>query len=408
MRPVEEHLAECLRLVSPLPPIDLPLLDAADSLLTEDVVSAIDLPRFANSSMDGYAVRIAEVTGAAPGAAVSLPVAGDIPAGRSDVPELEPWTTLRIMTGAPLPEGADAVVPVEWTDGGTEVVAIERAPEPGQYVRSAGEDVRAGQLVVAAGTRLTPRHVALLAAVGRDRVKVRPRPRVVVLATGSELVAPGQPLPPGHIYESNGYGLAAAAAELGADVHRVGVVVDDPKAVLAAIEDQVMRADLLVTTGGVSAGAYDTVKAVLGRLGSVTFTKVAMQPGMPQGLGTVGPDATPIFTLPGNPVSALVSFELFVRPAIRRMRGEQELHRPTVSAVVTEGWSSPAGKRQFVRAVLDAAPEGWTVRPVAGGHGSHLVAQLAEATCLAVVPEEITDVKPGDTVRCMVLERGRR
>jgi molybdopterin molybdotransferase len=408
MRPVEEHLAECLRLVSPLPPIDLPLLDAADSLLTEDVVSAIDLPRFANSSMDGYAVRIAEVTGAAPGAAVSLPVAGDIPAGRSDVPELEPWTTLRIMTGAPLPEGADAVVPVEWTDGGTEVVAIERAPEPGQYVRSAGEDVRAGQLVVAAGTRLTPRHVALLAAVGRDRVRVRPRPRVVVLATGSELVAPGQPLPPGHIYESNGYGLAAAAAELGADVHRVGVVVDEPKAVLAAIEDQVMRADLLVTTGGVSAGAYDTVKAVLGRLGSVTFTKVAMQPGMPQGLGTVGPDATPIFTLPGNPVSALVSFELFVRPAIRRMRGEQELHRPTVSAVVTEGWSSPAGKRQFVRAVLDAAPDGWTVRPVAGGHGSHLVAQLAEATCLAVVPEEITDVKPGDTIRCMVLERGRR
>jgi molybdopterin molybdotransferase len=408
LRPVEEHLAECLRLVSPLPPIDLPLLDAADCLLTEDVISAIDLPRFDNSSMDGYAVRTDEVAGAAPGTAVNLPVAGDIPAGRPDVPVLAPGTTLRIMTGAPVPSGADAVVPVEWTDGGETAVSIERSPGPGQYVRRAGEDVRAGQLVVAAGTRLTPRHVALLAAVGRDRVKVRPRPRVVVLSTGSELVAPGQPLPPGHIYESNGYGLAAAAAELGADVHRVGVVVDEPRAVLGAIEDQVMRADLLVTTGGVSAGAYDTVKSVLSRLGSVTFTKVAMQPGMPQGLGTVGRDSTPIFTLPGNPVSALVSFELFVRPAIRRMRGETELHRPTVTAAAAEGWSSPAGKRQFVRAVLLRAGDGWAVRPVAGGHGSHLVAQLAEATCLAVVPEEVTDVKPGDAVRCLVLERGRR
>jgi molybdopterin molybdotransferase len=353
-------------------------------------------------------VRAAEVADAGPGAPVRLPVAGDVPAGLSAVPALDVGTTLRIMTGAPVPSGADAVVPVEWTDGGVESVAIERAPVPGQFVRRAGEDVRAGQLVVAAGTRLSPRHVALLAAVGRDRVKVRPRPRVVVLSTGSELVAPGQPLPPGHIYESNGYGLAAAAAELGADVHRVGVVADEPKAVLAAIEDQVMRADLLVTTGGVSAGAYDTVKAVLSRLGTVTFTKVAMQPGMPQGLGTVGRDATPIFTLPGNPVSALVSFELFVRPAIRRMRGEQELHRPTVTAVATEGWGSPAGKRQFVRAVLEPAGDGWSVRPVSGGHGSHLVAQLAEATCLAVVPEEITDVKPGDALRCLVLERGRR
>jgi molybdopterin molybdotransferase len=409
VRRVEEHLAECLRLVEPLPPIDLPLLDAADCRLTEDVVSAVDLPRFDNSSMDGYAVRVAEVAGAGPGAAVTLPVAGDIPAGRPDVPDLAPGTTLRIMTGAPFPAGADAVVPVEWTDGGTEIVAIERVPAAGQFVRGAGEDVRAGQLVAAAGTRLSPRHVALLAAVGRDRVKVRPRPRVVVISTGSELTPPGQPLPPGHIYESNGYGLAAAAAELGADVHRVGVVVDDPKAVLAAIEDQVMRADLLVTTGGVSAGAYDTVKAVLSRLGSVTFTKVAMQPGMPQGLGTVGRDRTPILTLPGNPVSALVSFELFVRPVIRRMRDEDELHRPSVSAVAAEGWHSPGGRRQFVRAVLEGEADGDArVRPVAGGHGSHLVAQLAEATCLAVVPEEVTEVKPGDVLRCIPLERGRR
>jgi molybdopterin molybdotransferase len=407
LRPVEEHLAECLRLVEPLPPIDLPLLDAADCVLTEDVVSPVDLPRFDNSSMDGYAVRAAEVAGAAPGTAVTLPVAGDIPAGLAEIPDLAPGTTLRIMTGAPVPAGADAVVPVEWTDGGTGTVAIERAPAPGQFVRGAGEDVRAGRLVVPAGTRLSPRHVALLAAVGRDRVKVRPRPRVVVLSTGSELVAPGQPLPPGHIYESNGYGIAAAAAELGADVHRVGVVVDEPKAVLTAIEDQVMRADLLVTTGGVSAGAYDTVKAVLSRLGTVDFVKVAMQPGMPQGSGTVGRDRTPILTLPGNPVSAMVSFELFVRPVIRRLRDERDLHRPTVVATAAEGWGSPAGKRQFVRAVLEGDGDA-RVRPVAGGHGSHLVAQLAEANCLAVVPEDVTDVKPGDVLRCMVLERGRR
>jgi len=408
LRRVEEHLAECLRVVAPLPPIELPLLDAADCLLTEDVVSPINLPRFNNSSMDGYAVRAAEVLGAAPGTAVHLPVRGDVPAGRSDVPPLEAGTALRIMTGAPMPAGADAVVPVEWTDAGESSVAIERAPSLGQHVRRAGEDVLAGQTVLAAGTRLSPRHIALLAAVGRDRVRVRPRPRVVVMSTGSELTPPGQPLEPGRIYESNGFGLAAAAAELGADVHRVGVVVDEPKAVLTAIEDQVMRADLLVTTGGVSAGAYDTVKEVLSRLGTVTFTKVAMQPGMPQGVGTLGREATPIFTLPGNPVSALVSFEVFVRPAIRRMRDERELHRPTVSAVVAEGWTSPPGRRQFVRGVLEPDGAGWVVRPVAGGHGSHLVAQLAEATCLAVVPEDVTDVKPGDELRCMVLERGRR
>jgi molybdopterin molybdotransferase len=406
MRPVEEHLAECLRVARPLPPIDLPLLDAAGCVLAEDVTAPIDLPRFDNSSMDGYAVHVADLPGAGPQAPLRLPVVADIPAGAGDVVPLAAGNTARIMTGAPLPAGADAVVPVEWTDGGTSSVGIHQVPAPGQFVRRAGEDVRAGQTVLRAGVRLSPRQVSLLAAVGRDRVAVRPRPRVVVISTGSELVPPGRPLGPGQIYDSNGYGLAAAAAELGADVERLGGIPDEPDVVLSALTDAAARADVLITTGGVSAGAYDTVKEVLRGLGTVTFAKVAMQPGMPQGVGTVGPGETPIFTLPGNPVSAQVSFEVFVRPVLRQLRGEDDLHRRARIAVAQEGWASPAGKRQFVRAVHSRAPDGerWLVRPV-GGHGSHLVAHLAEATCLAVVPEDVTEVKPGDELRCLILDR---
>ncbi|HET9656335.1 MAG TPA: gephyrin-like molybdotransferase Glp [Kineosporiaceae bacterium] len=408
MKPVEEHLAECLAAVQVLPPAWLAPLDALDCVLAEDVVSAVDLPSFDNSSMDGYAVTIPDVAAVGEGRPVTLPVTADIPAGSTGRQRISPGTTARIMTGAPVPAGADAVVPVEWTDGGADRVEIRQAPSAGQYVRTAGDDVRAGQTVLTAGTRLSPRHVGLLAAVGRSRVLVRPRPRVVVISTGSELMEPGRPLGHGQVYDSNGYALAAAALEVGAIARHVGIVADDARELLALLEDQLTRADLIVTSGGVSAGAYDTVKEVLSQLGTVRFDKVAMQPGMPQGFGTVGPGGTPIFTLPGNPVSSMVSFEVFVRPVIRKMWGESGLHRHSLVAEATQDWRSPEGKRQFVRARLERRQDGVALVTPIGGQGSHLVADLAEATCLAVVPEDVTQVRTGDSLRCLLLDRGRR
>jgi molybdopterin molybdotransferase len=408
MKPVEEHLADCLSAVQPLPPIALAPLDALDCVLTQDIATTVDLPAFDNSSMDGYAVSMSDVAAVTDDRPVTLPVVADIPAGSTEPLRIAPGTTARIMTGAPLPAGADAVVPVEWTDRGQARVEIRQAPVAGQYVRTVGDDVRAGQLVLRAGTRLTPRHVGLLAAIGRARVMVRPRPRVVVVSTGSELMEPGRPLGYGQIYDANGYALAAAAMEIGAVARHVGIVVDDARELLGLLEDQVVRADVIVTTGGVSAGAYDTVKEVLSRLGTVRFDKVAMQPGMPQGFGTIGPDSTPIFTLPGNPVSAMVSFEIFVRPVLRKLWGEKVLHRHSLVAEVTEGWRSPEGKRQFARARLQRRQDGTALVTPVGGQGSHLIADLAEATCLAVVPEDVTQVRAGDSLRCLLLDRGRR
>jgi molybdopterin molybdotransferase len=411
---VDQHLAECLDLVAPLPPIPVPLAEALGCVLAEDVVAAIPLPGFDNSGMDGYAVRAEDVVGASEATPVLLPVTGDVFAGPARPTRLAPGTAMRIMTGAAVPEGADAVVAVEQTDGGLAEVRIRRAVDPGRSVRRAGEDVVTGDTVLQAGGRLTPRQLALLAAVGRAQVVVHPRPRVVILSTGAEVVEPGHDLVLGQVYDANGIGLAAAADELGARATRVGIVDDDPRAVRAAVEDQLGAADVLVTSGGVSAGAADVVKAVLGALGDVTFRKVAVNPGMPQGLGALGPDRVPVFCLPGNPVSAQVSFEVFVRPALRKILGESRLHRRRVPARVLRGWSSPPGKRQFARVLLmreggvsASATTPYVAEP-ATGQGSHLAAQLAHANALAVVPEDVTEVADGDVLDCLVLERMRR
>ncbi len=414
MKSVDDHLAEALATVGVLPAIDLTLPDALDCVLAADVASPVSLPGFDNSSMDGYAVVAADVAGATDDGPVVLPVVGDLPAGVREVPAMSQGSVVRIMTGAPVPQGADSVVPVEWTDAGTVRVNIHRPSREGQNIRRVGEDVVAGQQLVVAGTRLSARHLGLLAATGHDRARVHPRPRVVVMSTGSELVTPGGRLSHGQIFESNSYAIAAAVSDTGAIAYRAPLVTDDARTFVDALEDQIMRADAIVTTGGVSAGAYDTVKEVLSRLGTVAFEKVAMQPGMPQGLGRVGDRphedgsvGIPIFTLPGNPVSAYVSFEVFVRPALRKMMGETSLHRATVRAVATRGWGSPVGKRQFSRVVVSGSVGGFTVAPV-GGNGSHLVNDLSVANALAVVPEDVGRVEEGDTVRCMLLERGRR
>jgi molybdopterin molybdotransferase len=407
LKPVDAHLADVVGAVEPLSPLDVNLLDAHGCVLAEDVTAPFPLPSFDNSAMDGYAVRAADVASATESSPVSLPVVGDIAAGSTTPYTVQPGLCVRIMTGAPLPPGANLVIPVEWTDGGVAEVAVRRTAPAGTHIRRAGEDVARGTQVLAAGTYLGAPQVGLVAAVGGERVAVRPRPRVVVLSTGSELVDPGQPLTTGKIPDSNSTLLTAAAQEAGAIAYRVGIVPDDPRQLLDTLEDQLIRADAVVTSGGVSVGAYDVVKEALGRMGEVAFERVAMQPGMPQGFGLIGPDRTPFFGLPGNPVSAYVSFEVFVRPALRRMLGVEPLHRPTVRARLTQPVTSPPGKRSFLRAWVGVEKDEYVVSPV-GGTGSHLIASLAAANSLIVVPESVTEHDAGAVVTVMLLERRQR
>jgi molybdopterin molybdotransferase len=405
--PVEEHVRRILDAVQPLTPTDVPVEQAQDCVLAEDVVSPLDLPGFDNSAMDGYAVIVADIAAATARAPVTLPVVGDLPAGSTDRARLVPGQTIRIMTGAPMPDGAEAVVPVEMTDRGVVRVQVKAAVAPHQHVRSAGSDVRTGDVVLDAGGVIGPAQIGLLFAVGRRRVRVHPKPRVVVLSTGSELVQDRMP-GFGEVIDSNGPMLTACVTDAGAVAYRVGVVPDDPHTLMETLTDQLVRADVVITSGGVSAGAYDTVKEVLSRLGTVSFDKVAMQPGMPQGFGTIGEAATPIFTLPGNPVSSFVSFEVFVRPALRKLAGHPGLFRRSEHAVAIQGWKAPAGKVQFARAVLGTDGEGRRTVRLAGSQGSHVLGGLAQANALAVVPEEVTEVHEGDLLRCILLERGRR
>lgn len=422
---VDEHLADVLAAVGPLPPLELPLLEAQGCLTYAALESRIDLPAFDNSSMDGYAVRTADLAAATEGEPVRLALVGDVPAGAAVLPTVGPGQCARIMTGAPLPPGADAVAPVEWTDdgrGGGPVDAMEpgrkvaaaaaaadggsargglpgvrffRTVEAGAFVRRRGDDLRAGQPLLPAGTELGPAQLALLAAAGRDSVLVHPRPRVVVVSTGSELVPPGAPLGPGQIPDSNSFALTAAARDAGALAFRVGGVPDEPEKLREVIEDQLIRADLVVTSGGVSVGAYDVVKEALGE--QIEFRSLRMQPGKPQGFGLVE-GRVPLLALPGNPVSAYISFELFARPVIRTMLGRDDAHRPRVRAELTEALTSPAGRRQFARG---SYAEG-RVTPV-GGAGSHLVGALARADALIVVPEDTTEVPAGTEVEVVLL-----
>jgi molybdopterin molybdotransferase len=443
---VSEHLDSILGQLAPLEPIELQLLDAQGCVLVEDVTVPVALPPFANSSMDGYAVRVTDTEAATEEHPAVLEVIGDVAAGSGELPTVGPGQAARIMTGAPLPPGAEGVAPVEWTDGGTGggpattmaahssdpagaggEVRVHRPVREGEFVRARGSDVAAGELALAAGTILGPAQIGLLAAVGRGTVKVRPRPRVVVVSTGSELVQPGEELGPGQIHDSNSFALTAAARAAGAIAYRVAAVADEVETLRATIEDQLIRADIIVTSGGVSVGAYDVVKEALSSIadgsehavngaddgdlgkgdiatpgGYVDFRKLAMQPGKPQGFGRIGPDRTPLLALPGNPVSAYVSFELFVRPAIRTLMGAGAVHREVVRAVcATAIERSPEGKRQFLRGHYDRAAG--TVTPV-GGSGSHLVRALAHADALIVVPEADTSVAAGAEVEVVVLE----
>ena len=396
MRSVEEHQRVVTELITPRAAVAVELRDAESLVLAEDVTATLSLPVFDNSAMDGYAVRADEVASATAERSVKLRVAEDIPAGRTDIPILDPGTAHRIMTGAPIPAGATAVVPVEATDGRIDVVAITAPSAEGTYIRRAGEDVAAGTTVLRAGQMVTPAVVGLAAALGLHALTVIPRQRILVISTGSELVLPGAALRPGQIYESNSLMLAAAIREAGADVIAAVTASDDVEHFTAVLDKYAAESDLIITSGGVSAGAHEVVKDAFGRTGDqgVEFVKVAMQPGMPQGTGRVA--GTPIVAVPGNPVSVLVSFEVFIRPALRSAMGLAAPQRPRRSAVLAETLTAPAGKRQFRRGVFDAATN--TVASH-GPAGSHHVRYLASANCLIDIPVDATEVPAGTQVQ---------
>ncbi|WP_299445670.1 gephyrin-like molybdotransferase Glp [uncultured Phycicoccus sp.] len=396
MRSLEEHRAAILALVAPLPAERVAVAGSRGRVLARDVVAAVDLPGFDNSAMDGYAVRAADLDGASEATPVRLPVDGDIAAGDTTRHVLAPGHALRIMTGAPLPEGCDAVVPVELTDGGADTVEVRVEPEVGRFVRRQGEDVRTGDVVLRAGTLLGPGHVALMAAANVAQVEVHRRPRVAVVSTGDELVPVGSSLEHGQIVDSNSLMLEALVEAAGAEVAARVHLRDDADAVRAFLTAPDGDPDLLITTGGVSMGVYDTVKEVLTEVGGVEFVKVAMRPGMPQGCGAVAGGRVALVTLPGNPVSSFASFHVFVLPALRAMTGLDPADDGGFDAVAGEQWPVVREKVELTRVVEEAG----VVRP-SGGQGSHMLAALAEATALAMVPVGAAEVRVGDTVHCL-------
>ncbi|GAB3811199.1 molybdopterin molybdotransferase MoeA [Tessaracoccus terricola] len=395
MRTVEEHQGAVLALAEPLAPCEVPVKADPTTVLAADVVARYPVPPFDNSAMDGFAVR-SDDTAETP---CVLEVVGDVPAGSASDLTLAPGQAIRIMTGSPQPAGADAVVPVEDTDQAPgdhplpQLVEIRATVAPGRHVRRRGDDIEAGQLVLPAGARTTAAAAAAASSVGHGKWLVHPRPRVLVVATGTELVAPGEPIGPGQIPDSNGLLLEGLVEQFGGVVASVLRVGDDQQAFRDALAGA-GRVDLVVTSGGVSAGAFEVVRQVTS--GSVEFVKVAMQPGKPQGLGhwDIAGRRVPLLALPGNPVSVFVSAWLFVRPLVAHLAGRPTT-RATRSFPVADEWTTPPGRRQYVPVVV--TPAGIR-RAHALGSGSHAIASLHLADALAVVPAEVATVHAGDVL----------
>ena len=408
MRTVAEHLAACLEIAQAAAPLDVVLPDAVGCVLAQEVVSGIDLPAVDLAGQDGYAVIAKDVAEADRNNPLVLDVVDAVRAGDMRPCHLVSGAAVLIDSGAPMPLGADAVIPWADTDRGESRVAIHRAVAAGDNVRRRAEDVKSGTTVLTRGSRISARHVALLAGLGMHRVRVRPAPRVVVVSIGDELVEPGQSREAGDVFDANGHALACAVTDAGGQAFRVAAVPDELRALADTIEDQLVRADLVLTTGGISYGSGDTVREVLGALGTVRFDSVAAWPGHIMGVGTVGAEdgqpGTPIVCLPGDPVSAQVCFEVFVRPALRHMQGWTAVNRPVVRAAIDRSWYSPRGRREFVRVRLTGSPRSGYNAAVMGTPASLLLSALADSNALAVVPEDVTTVRAGDRLQCLVLE----
>ncbi|EID10134.1 molybdopterin biosynthesis protein MoeA1 [Mycobacterium xenopi RIVM700367] len=410
MRSVEEQQARVSAGAVAPRPVRVAIAEAQGLMCAEEVVTERPLPGFDQAAIDGYAVRSVDVLGVGnsdhaedeAAAEVSLPVMGSIEAGARTAGRLQPRQAVRVQTGAPLPTLADAVLPVPWTDGGQSRVRVLRAVRSGAYVRRTGDDVQPGDVAVRAGTIIGPAQVGLLAAVGRERVLVHPRPRLSVMAVGGELVDVSRTPGPGQVYDVNSYALAAAGRDAGAEVNRIGIVSGDPRQLRDVVEGQLNRAEIVVIAGAVGGAAADAVCAVLSELGEMEVTRVAMHPGSVQGFGQLGSEGVPTFLLPANPVSALVVFEVMVRPLIRLSLGKRQPMRRVVQARTLSPISSVPGRKGYLRGQLmrDQDSGEYLVQALGGAPGasSHLLATLAEANCLVMVPSEAEQIRTGEIV----------
>jgi molybdopterin molybdotransferase len=410
---VEEALAEILSHVRPLPRERVSILDALGRVLVEEITSEINIPPFDNSAMDGYAVRAEDVAEARPGSPVSLAVIGSVAAGSVAGEDLNPGTAIRIMTGAPLPQGADAVVPYEDTSdfdrpkeerlsAPAKQIEVREAVQQRDHVRSAGEDIRQGELVMAPGRVIRPQEIGVLASLGYETVLVHRRPKVAILATGDELLEVHQPLAPGKIRNSNEYTNSALVRRTGGVPIRLGIARDTKTDLTAKIQDGLAQgADLFLTSGGVSVGDYDVVKDVLDAEGRMQFWQVCMKPGKPLAFGLLR-GGVPLIGLPGNPVSAMVSFEQFARPAILKMLGHEDLAKPTVQAIVDEPLTN-SGRRGFVRVVITRQSGVFHARTT-GEQGSGVLTSMSKANGLAIVPEGTRHVEAGTEVVVQMLD----
>jgi len=402
MLSVEDALDLVLAQVHPLGPERVPILDALGRVLAEDVYADTDIPPLSNSAMDGYALQAGDTLDADPQNPARLRVIHDLPAGYTTDLEVTTGTAIRIMTGAPVPQGADTVIPFEEVERDGDWVTVPHPYAMGKNVRRAGEDVRRGQLVLREGTVVRPQEVGMLAALGRREALAIRRPRVGILATGDEVVAIDAPLNPGKIRNANSYSNAAQVLKYGGVPVLLGIARDDVGEVTERVRAGLERGiDLLLTSGGISAGDFDLVKQVLATEGEMSFWQVRMRPGKPLAFGRIGD--VPLIGLPGNPVSAMVSFELFARPAILQMLGREDLTKPTVQATLAEDVKTRAGFRHFLRVVLEKE-DGRYLAHLTGGQGSGILLSMVRAHGLAVIPEAEAGLRAGSTVQVMLLD----
>jgi molybdopterin molybdotransferase len=397
--PVDEARERVLSQIKPLQPLELPLQEAEGCVLAQQVVAGADIPDFASSAMDGFAVRSGEVGDATPSSPVELRIVGRAMIGQRPEATVGGGEAVRIATGAPIPAGADTIVPIENCEVVGDAVRILAGSPEGKHIRPTGEDVKGGEVLLPAGRRLGAPELGLLATAGFSHPLVHPRARVVVLSTGDELIPPGQTPEYGQVRDSNAYLLFGALREAGAVPMMAGTVRDEVDDLKDRVLSHLVQADAFISSGGVSVGERDVVKAAFFKRGELDFYKVAMQPGMPQGFGHI--EGKPFFGLPGNPVSVFVSFEVFIRPALRKMMGRQQLFRPEITARLDTEVNGPEGKMQFARVRVKRTKEGWIATPT-GGRGSNLIATVSRANGLAMIPAGVSTASAGSEVKVMV------
>jgi len=397
---IEEARKIILDSIKPLEVITVPLEDSLGLVLAEDIHSDTDIPPFDNSAMDGFALRAADTEGASKNRPVVLEVKEDLPAGYVSSTAVSSGVAIKIMTGAPLPQGADAVVPVEDTSSEGGRVFIFKEAKPGANIREAGEDVKKGELVIEAGSRIGPPQLGMLASLGRAQVKVRRQPRVGIIATGDELVDVSEEIRPGKIRNSNSYSLIALVRECKAIPVPLGIVRDEQEKLKETIEKNISGVDMFVTSGGVSVGDYDMVKDVLTELGEMSFWKIAMKPGKPLAFGFI--QGKPLFGLPGNPVAVIVSFEQFVGPSILKMMGKTKLFRPEIEATLVEDIKKKPGRLHLVRVQVFQKDGSFFARST-GPQGSGILKSMVLANGLALIPKEATLIRAGERVRVQML-----